>query len=77
MINRPIRPFDVEILLDKICAVAIDGIDKLFGLPPAFAAGEEPRILSSLGAYRNSRGVRGVLSNCCRPTMTELASWAA
>ena len=37
VINRAVRPFDVEILLDEISAFAVDAIHQFFGFLFGFA----------------------------------------
>jgi hypothetical protein len=41
VVIRAVRPLDVEILLDEIGALSIDGIHKLFRFVPTLAASHQ------------------------------------
>src|ERR1700722_3768763 len=68
VVNGAVRPFDVEILLQKISALPINRIHKLFGIFLAFAAGHEaPQFIFSGSIEKHPQRVRAVSEKLLRP----------
>ena len=80
VVNRAVRPFDVEILLDEIDAFPINGIYELFGFLPALAPSQQsPHFIFSRSVKKHAQRVRAVPEKLLRPppTMTEFPVFAA
>src|ERR1700731_4754342 len=62
VVNRPVRPFDIEIFLNKIGALAVDVINELFGFLLAFAASQQPaHFVFSWGIKKHTQSVCSLL----------------
>jgi hypothetical protein len=69
VINRAVRPFDLEILLDKMSAFAVDVIHQFFGFLFGFATTLKPAYLSlSWGVQEYAQSVGPVLEKLLRPS---------
>src|ERR1700691_2118014 len=63
VVNGAIRPLDVEILLDEIHTLPVNGIDELLGFLVALAASQQaaPELIVPRSVEKNSQRVLAVL----------------
>jgi hypothetical protein len=61
VVNGAFRPFDVEIFLDEIVALAVNGINELLGFVLTLAASQEaPHFIFSRSVKKYTQRVRAI-----------------